>query len=155
MNQIWTTPLPWYFFRLTTPLLHVPPPHHRTNHDRLVKEVAYYNKETAENETQLLAMKEQNKNPHDVKKFGEVVEESRMMIPDSRRRLDQALTDLEAYLSSPSVQGRVEATNEWYTKAQAVLNEQGYPPMGSKTAAGGDDVVDETNLDDLKEGEAF
>jgi len=62
---------------------------------RLVKEVAHYREETKENEARVEKMKSDGKDPYDVKKATEVLEETRMMVPDATRRLNDALDDLE------------------------------------------------------------
>lgn len=118
--------------------------------NRLTKEVAYYKQEVIENETKLKEMKDQNKNPHDIKKFGEVLGESKMMIPDSQNRLDRALSDLEAFLSSEEAQG-LEAS-EWYGPAQDMLKAKNDQTQGEGAA---DDVVEETDVSGLQDGEAF
>lgn len=116
----------------------------------LTKEVAYYKQEVLENETKLQEMKDQNKNPHDIKKFEEVLGESKMMIPDSKKRLDQALSDLEAFSSSTDAHGL--ETSEWYGPAQELLKAKNNQTQGESTA---DDVVEETDVSGLREGEAF
>jgi hypothetical protein len=93
-------------------------------------------------------MKDQNKSPYDIKKFEEVLEESHMMIPDSKNRLEQALSDLATYLNSTEVKG-LEA-DEWYLQAQEMLKEEGVHSEGDN-----DDVVQETDVSNLQEGEAF
>jgi len=121
---------------------------------RLLKEVSYYEKEAKENDEKLKEMKDQNKNPFDIKKFGEVLEESLMMIPDSKNRLEQALIDLETYLQSEEIKElAAEISNdEWYVKASALLEEN------SSLLTGTDDnenVVEYTDVSGLAEGEEF
>mmetsp|Transcript_19593 Transcript_19593/g.28988 ORF Transcript_19593/g.28988 Transcript_19593/m.28988 type:complete len:85 (-) Transcript_19593:988-1242(-) len=60
------------------------------------------------------------KDQWDIKKFKEVVGESRMMIPDSKRRLQLALEDLAVIVEE------AENVTEWTTKAKAVLTSQGF-----------------------------
>jgi tubulin-specific chaperone A len=114
---------------------------------RMLKEVAYYQKEVEENEAKLATMKEENRDPYDIKKFEEVLGESHMMIPDSMRRLEQTLQDLVSYVESPEVETHKEG--EWYPKAQEVLTAE-RQRLGKE-----DDEVKETSVDDLAEGEAF
>jgi tubulin-specific chaperone A len=121
-------------------------------HKSLLKEVAYYEKEVKENEAKLKEMKEQKKNPFDIKKFGEVLDESHMMIPDSKNRLEQALTDLAEYVESAVVKELAAeiAENEWYMKALELLKENSTIQFGAD-----EDIVEETDVSGLKEGEAF
>jgi hypothetical protein len=115
----------------------------------LKKEVLYYEQEVVENESTLQVMKEQNRNPHDIKKFEEVLGESQMMIPDSRNRLEQALSDLATYLDSAEVKG-LEA-DQWYLQAQELLKQEGTATL----EVDNNDVVQETDVSNLQEGETF
>jgi tubulin-specific chaperone A len=110
--------------------------------------VAYYEQEVKENEATLEEMKAAEKDPYDIKKFKEVLGESYMMIPDSKSRLEQTLTDLGEYIESPEVVDKNLKSDEWYLQAQDLLTKQ-------KEEAGADDAVKETDVADLKEGEAF
>ncbi len=65
---------------------------------RLVKEVAAYEKEATEQEAKVAGMKAEGKDPYDIKKQEEVLQESYMMIPDSKARLAAAVEDLKAFL---------------------------------------------------------
>ena len=116
---------------------------------RMLKEVAYYQKEVLENEATLATMKQENQDPYDIKKFEEVLGESHMMIPDSQRRLDQTLRDLVSYVESPEVVD-THKEGEWYPKAQELLAAERQRLVGKE-----DDIVKETSVDDLAEGEAF
>lgn len=71
---------------------------HRPTPRRLVKEVAAYGKEAQEQEAKVRAMKEGGRDPYDIKKQEEVLQESYMMIPDSKARLAAAAEDLKAFL---------------------------------------------------------
>jgi tubulin-specific chaperone A len=113
----------------------------------MLKEVSYYEKEVTENESKLNEMKEQEKNPFDIKKFEEVLGESYMMVPDSKNRLEQALSDLSTYLKSADVVGL--ENNEWYIEALSMLRNQ----FGQLDDT--DDLVQETDITDVQEGEAF
>ena len=110
----------------------------------LVKEVAYYEKEVLENEAQLEDMKAKNQDPYDIKKFQEVLDESYMMIPDSKGRLKQALEDLQSYTESSEVESL--QSNEWFIQAKDLL---------TKELEVTDDALVETDVTDLQEGEAF
>ena len=125
-------------------------------HYRLVKEAAYYEIEYKENDAKLQQMKNDNKDKWDIKKFQEVVGESEMMIPDSSARRDKALDDLKDYvvLLKKEEDGNTELLGcEWMDEAVKILGGSGSEAKGN--ANGGDDVVAETAVDGLKEGEAF
>lgn len=100
-----------------------------------------------ENEAILAEMKEKERDPYDIKKFEEVLGESYMMIPDSKSRLEQALQDLASYVESSEVEDH--KSNEWYTHAKELLAKE------QERLNQTEDEVQETNVDDLKEGEAF
>ena len=119
--------------------------------NRLIKEAAYYEKETKENEAQLQKMKDEQKDPHDIKKFEEVLGESQMMIPESIGRRDKALDDLRdfvAVLEKDEADNNELMTCEWMVEAKKLA------PGDEKTAAGEEDVAI-TAVDGLAEGEAF
>ena len=65
-----------------------------------MKEVAYYEKEVLENEAKLEEMKAKNQDKYDIKKFQEVLDESYMMIPDSKSRLAKVLEEMEGFLAA-------------------------------------------------------
>ena len=121
---------------------------------RLVKEATYYEEETKENEAKLQQMKDDGKDPYDIKKFQEVLGESQMMIPDSICRRDKQLADLKDYVAllRKEEEGNVELMScEWMVEAGKMVGEEG----DTKKEGGGDDVVAETAVDGLAEGEAF
>jgi tubulin-specific chaperone A len=118
---------------------------------RLVKECAYYKKEVEENETTLQQMKDDDRDPYDVKKFAEVLDESYMMVPDSELRLTQAKQDLRAFLDSSS-DTSLNPTGEWYTVALSILKEQ---ESLVANAVGDNDVPVGTSVVGLADDEAF
>lgn len=63
-----------------------------------MKEVAAYEAEAQAQEAKVQGMKDAGKDPYDVKKQEEVLQESYMMIPDSKARLAAAVEDLKAFL---------------------------------------------------------
>mmetsp|Transcript_2282 Transcript_2282/g.3504 ORF Transcript_2282/g.3504 Transcript_2282/m.3504 type:complete len:96 (-) Transcript_2282:94-381(-) len=69
---------------------------------RMIKEANYYVKEVAENEEKVSNMKAAGRDVHDISKQEEVLAESRMMIPDSNRRRDEALQKLKEILEEGS-----------------------------------------------------
>lgn len=113
---------------------------------RLIKEAEYYKKEVTENEVKLEEMKAQGRDPYDIKKFAEVLGESRMMVPDSEKRLSQALEDLQDLFQGLQ-QDQLLTECEWFDVAQQILTQQGNL----------NDSVDchSTTIDDLPEGQAF
>ena len=131
--------------RLRTNLLHLLPP---SQYYRLLKEVAYYQQEVKDNEIKLEEMKSSNKDPYDIKQFEKVLQESYMMVPDSERRLKQALEDLSSFVDDSGSESAIDKTGEWYTTADKILNEH-------YSGKSGDEEVAETNVDELAEGEAF
>ena len=100
-------------------------------------------------------MKDENKDAHDIKKFGEVLAESQMMIPDSANRRDKALEELKAFVATLK---KDEAENaalmgcEWMVEAAKMVGDDGND--AKKSDNGGDDVA-VTAVDGLAEGEAF
>jgi hypothetical protein len=110
----------------------------------------YYQQEVIENETNLQEMKDQQRNVHDIKKFEEVLGESRMMIPDSKSRLDQALSDLTAYLTSDEVKDL--ETSEWFIQAQDLLKVNKSQTQDAEDIGY---VLEETDVSNLDEGEAY
>ena len=98
-------------------------------------------------------MKEEQKDPYDIKKFEEVLGESQMMIPDSSTRRDKALEELRELIS---VLEKDEADNnelmscEWMVEAKALA-----PSAEKNNDGGGRDDVAITAVDGLAEGEGF
>ena len=102
--------------------------------------MSYYQKEVEENEAQLENMRKEGRDPHDIKKFQEVLGESKMMVPDSQARFQGSLEELEVLVDD------FESESEWLAPAKALLEEH---------KAQGKDRVEETNVEELQEGEAF
>ena len=101
-------------------------------------------------------MKDDNRDPYDIKKFQEVLSESYMMIPDSICRRDKAVADLNDFLGALENEGKISEelnASEWMLEAKKILRESGLAGAHSKEEIGG--KVMETSVDDLKEGEAF
>lgn len=65
---------------------------------RMVKEVASYETEAKENEAKVQKMRDDGKDPYDIRKQEEVLQESYMMIPDSKSRLSKVLEEMESFL---------------------------------------------------------
>lgn len=63
-------------------------------------------------------MKADNKDPYDIKKFEEVLGESKMMVPDSQNRYKKSLEDLKEFLN---VNEDDLNNEEWITTAKGLL----------------------------------
>ncbi|KAI3418638.1 Tubulin-specific chaperone A [Psidium guajava] len=66
---------------------------------RVVKELHSYEKEVEREAAKTAEMKEKGADPYDLKQQENVLAESRMMIPDCRKRLEASLADLKANLA--------------------------------------------------------
>ncbi|KAJ3691565.1 hypothetical protein LUZ61_020729 [Rhynchospora tenuis] len=66
---------------------------------RIVKELHSYEKEVETEAAKTAEMKERGADPYDLKQQENVLAESRMMVPDCRKRLEAALIDLKATLA--------------------------------------------------------
>ena len=73
-----------------------------------------------ENEAKLAKMKEEQKDPYDIKKFAEVLGESQMMIPDSQNRYKKSLEDLKSFMETNA--DYEFASEEWLTTAKELLS---------------------------------
>jgi tubulin-specific chaperone A len=115
----------------------------------LIKECEYYKSEVQENQQKLEQMVREGRDPYDIKKFREVLGESEMMVPDSARRMQQAVLDLQSFVRENEV-----LEGEWQEPARKILLE--YAPDTSKGVDGTDGPrVVETNVSDLADGEIF
>lgn len=87
---------------------------------RLSKEVAYYEEEVIENEAKLKDMQhDSSKDKYDVKRFEQVLSESYMMVPDSKKRLQYALDDLSDFIRDHD---ELDKNGEWFALAEQILN---------------------------------
>eukprot|EP00535_Pseudo-nitzschia_heimii_P009231 CAMPEP_0197175020 /NCGR_PEP_ID=MMETSP1423-20130617/1351_1 /TAXON_ID=476441 /ORGANISM="Pseudo-nitzschia heimii, Strain UNC1101" /LENGTH=143 /DNA_ID=CAMNT_0042624059 /DNA_START=9 /DNA_END=440 /DNA_ORIENTATION=- len=122
---------------------------------RLLKEVSYYEKEVTENQEKLNEMKDQDRNPFDIKKFAEILDESHRMVPDSKNRLEEALRDLATYMASEEVKdlGSEIVENEWHEKALEILKENNVDQQNCGDSYG--NLFEETDTSNLREGEDF
>ncbi|XP_032068582.1 tubulin-specific chaperone A [Thamnophis elegans] len=84
---------------------------------RLAKEKVMYEKEARQQEEKIEKMKAEDGENYAIKKQTEILQESRMMIPDCQRRLEAAHSDLVQLLENEK---ELEETEE-YKDAQAVL----------------------------------
>ena len=132
---------------------------------RLAKEANYYEQEVKENEAILQQMKDDNKDPYDIKKFQEVLGESHMMIPDSISRRDKTLDDLKEFVALSRKEEFEDGKNSdlmgcgWMVEASSILGEDegsgGSKREGGQNGGGGDGDVAVTVVDGLAGGEAF
>eukprot|EP00603_Paraphysomonas_imperforata_P009322 CAMPEP_0114435880 /NCGR_PEP_ID=MMETSP0103-20121206/13105_1 /TAXON_ID=37642 ORGANISM="Paraphysomonas imperforata, Strain PA2" /NCGR_SAMPLE_ID=MMETSP0103 /ASSEMBLY_ACC=CAM_ASM_000201 /LENGTH=125 /DNA_ID=CAMNT_0001606013 /DNA_START=32 /DNA_END=412 /DNA_ORIENTATION=- len=89
---------------------------------RMSKEASYYVKEVEENSARVKKMKEDDQDPFDIKKQEEVLDESVMMVPDSRRRLGEVMQALEELLAeAPEGQAEGGDSDEKVAEARALL----------------------------------
>nr|GFA31184.1 tubulin-folding cofactor A [Tanacetum cinerariifolium]GFA55200.1 tubulin-folding cofactor A [Tanacetum cinerariifolium] len=66
---------------------------------RIVKELHCYEEEVDREAAKTADMKEKGADPYDLKQQENVLAESRMMIPDCRKRLESSLADLKGILA--------------------------------------------------------
>lgn len=89
---------------------------------RIAKELDAYEQEQAREEAKLQQMREEDSvDASDIKHQQSVTEESCMMMPDTRRRLQKALDDLQALVDEHSSDERVSDCEEM-ANAREVLN---------------------------------
>ncbi|XP_058131177.1 tubulin-specific chaperone A [Dasypus novemcinctus] len=85
---------------------------------RLIKEKVMYEKEAKQQEEKVEKMRAEDGENYAIKKQAEILQESRMMIPDCQRRLEAAYTDLLQLLDSEK---DLEEAEE-YKEARSVLD---------------------------------
>ncbi|KAL5724085.1 hypothetical protein ACHQM5_007485 [Ranunculus cassubicifolius] len=66
---------------------------------RVIKELHSYEKEVEREAAKTADMKEKGADPYDLKQQENVLAESRMMIPDCRKRLESSLADIKETLA--------------------------------------------------------
>ncbi|KAJ7522688.1 hypothetical protein O6H91_18G022700 [Diphasiastrum complanatum] len=79
---------------------------------RTCKEYNAYEKEVEMELEKLTAMKDSGADPHDIKQQENVLGESRMMIPDCRKRLEAALYDLQAVIAEAEEDKSLQESEE-------------------------------------------
>ncbi|KAI1301924.1 Tubulin-specific chaperone A [Halotydeus destructor] len=89
---------------------------------RAVKEKQVYEKELERELLRLTQMEAANKDVHDLQYQKKVIEESKMMIPDCRKRICNAYNDLKILLGETAAD---LAENEDYVAANSLLIEAG------------------------------
>jgi len=92
---------------------------------RVGKEKVSYRKEADQQKAKIERMKEEGKDEHDVRKMGEVLQESLMMIPDCHRRIVAAMTELSQILETEADLRLDEAgeVTEEFQAAEAQIKE--------------------------------
>jgi len=65
---------------------------------RLKKEYLYYNKELIDNENKLNNMKKDGMDEYDIKKQQEIVDETKLMIPNVKKRLQDRIDGFEIFI---------------------------------------------------------
>jgi tubulin-specific chaperone A len=122
---------------------------------RLSNEADYYKREAKENEIKLAKMRSDGRDPYDIKKFEEVLDESYMMIPDSEERFRRSIVVLRSFLTQHSLILE-QSSSEWKELANQILLKQSQDDSKGETATSQSipDVA-VTNVNDLMEGEVF
>ncbi|XP_010906045.1 tubulin-folding cofactor A [Elaeis guineensis] len=92
---------------------------------RILKELHSYEKEVEKEAAKTADMKDKGADPYDLKQQENVLAESRMMVPDCRKRLEAALADLKgtlAELKESNQQGiEIEETDGIITEVEALF----------------------------------
>mgnify|MGYP005662268871 FL=1 len=65
---------------------------------RLKKEAIYYNKELIDNENKLNNMIREKKDKYDIKKQEEILDETKLMIPNAKKRLQNKIDEFENFI---------------------------------------------------------
>jgi len=86
---------------------------------RIKKEKSMYEKETEDLVAMIEKMKEAKADEYDLKKKGELLQESKMMVPYCEKRLSDAVDGLKNLLES----NQNLSTDEIYEKAKELLTE--------------------------------
>ena len=92
---------------------------------RMDKEVKFYHKEAAENEAVIKKLEAEGKDGYDTKQAKEVLQESYMMIPDSKNRFQKSLEDLHGFLDEHFDDAAILAAPEILADAKALLAANG------------------------------
>jgi len=103
---------------------------------RMDKEVKFYHQEAAENEAIVQRLKDAGKDAFDTKQATEVLQESYMMIPDSKNRFTKALEDLLSFLEENAADADILASPQ-FDEAKALLAANGmeFEPHDEPAAA--------------------
>ncbi|KAL3615501.1 hypothetical protein CASFOL_041162 [Castilleja foliolosa] len=88
---------------------------------RVLKELHSYDKEVEREAAKTADMKSKGADPYDLKQQENVLAESRMMVPDCRKRLEAALSDLKGSLAEMEESGEKEGSE--INDARSVVTE--------------------------------
>jgi hypothetical protein len=111
---------------------------------RLLKEANHYKAELATNQSRMDELVATKSDAYDVKLFQQVLDESRMMVPDSEKRFAAALEELQEFVDDNNA-----LEGEWMETATSFL--AGHGKKGDLEGSS----APRTSVDDLAEGEAF
>jgi tubulin-specific chaperone A len=117
----------------------------------MLKEVAYYEQEVIENEVKLQEVKnDPMKDEYDAKRFEQVLGESRMMIPDSKKRLQVVLNDLSDFFTEQ--QSYLNKDSEWFDQAAKIIlmNTTNDEDRNKRQP-----IVQQTDISELKADDVF
>jgi tubulin-specific chaperone A len=89
---------------------------------RLIKEESLYHEEVQEQEHAISTMKSQNADPYDLKKQVEVLEDSKRMIPELRKKIEESLGSLEQFIREYTGDENLEDANVNIATAKKLLN---------------------------------
>ena len=102
---------------------------------RMNKEVQAYILEVSTNEARIQKMRDDKKDEYDIRKQEEVLQESYMMVPDSKRRLETAISELEKVKNEAAEEEAPDA--ELITEAQGIIDEYNSSSGAAVTGGGG------------------
>ena len=88
--------------------------------NRMVGEVKAYELEVVTNEARIQKMRDDDKDPYDIRKQEEVLQESYMMIPDSNRRMEETIEVLVDIVAS--CEGDATVDKAMLTQANALID---------------------------------
>ncbi|KAL0410760.1 UNVERIFIED_CONTAM: Tubulin-folding cofactor A [Sesamum latifolium] len=88
---------------------------------RIVKELHSYEKEVEREAAKTADMKAKGADPYDLKQQENVLAESRMMVPDCRKRLEAALSDIKGTLAELEESGQKEGSE--FDDARSIIAE--------------------------------
>eukprot|EP00598_Pedospumella_elongata_P001524 CAMPEP_0184979120 /NCGR_PEP_ID=MMETSP1098-20130426/9482_1 /TAXON_ID=89044 /ORGANISM="Spumella elongata, Strain CCAP 955/1" /LENGTH=135 /DNA_ID=CAMNT_0027502389 /DNA_START=37 /DNA_END=444 /DNA_ORIENTATION=- len=103
---------------------------------RMIKEVASYEKEVTTNEAKIQKMKDDGKDSYDIRKQEEVLQESYMMIPDSKSRLEKVILELVGILNELPEDVQVDSSLLGEARELVAQHDVG---QGAEASATGDD----------------
>ena len=88
---------------------------------RITREFESYLKEVAKDKDRIEKLRENGAEAHDVRKQEEVLQETISMVPNTRKRLQDALEDLCNFMKDNDTDEELMRTEEW-TEASTVVS---------------------------------